>query len=324
MVNGNSQKTKNLWLREFVQSNGSVVIFLVIWILAAIFVPNFATFKNSLSIIKQAAIPMITAIAMTFVLILGGIDLSTGYIVGLASTFIGIFMINNGWSLVISLIAVLAIGLLCGIINGILVQVVKVPPFITTLGTGYVIRGIANIACNGATQSGLPKELMALGRTKIFDFTSTVYIAIVISIILFVLLHKTVFGRSLCSIGLNPKAAYMSGIKSTKLVVITYALSGMLAAVAGILLTIRVNCAQPDQGGANYTFNAIVASVLGGASMFGGKGTVYGALLGVFSMSIIENCLTLLNADAYLLQAILGIVIMLAIIFENVKQRIMR
>ncbi len=308
-------------VRRFVKRNGSVVIFLILTVLASIFVKNFFALNNFLTIIKQAAIPIIACLGITIVLMTGGIDLSLGYTLGLCSITVGLLVKGVGLPIWISIILTLLVGLLVGLVNGVLVQVVKVPAFIVTLGSGFVIFGIAQIVSSGSDINRLPANFRAIGVTNIFGLNTTVLISLVICIVMYYLLHHSTFGRSLSAFGFNARAARMSGIKSERLNIMVYMICSFLVAIAAILLTIRVNCAQPTMGGGVYTFEVITGAIIGGASLFGGVGTVIGSVFGVLIIKVLENCINLLNVSYYTYQAFQGIVILLAIIFENVKNR---
>jgi ribose transport system permease protein len=308
-------------VRRFVKRNGSVVIFLILTVLASIFVKNFFALNNFLTIIKQAAIPIIACLGITIVLMTGGIDLSLGYTLGLCSITVGLLVKGVGLPIWISIILTLLVGLLVGLVNGVLVQIVKVPAFIVTLGSGFVIFGIAQIVSSGSDINRLPANFRAIGVTNIFGLNTTVLISLVICIVMYYLLHHSTFGRSLSAFGFNARAARMSGIKSERLNIMVYMICSFLVAIAAILLTIRVNCAQPTMGGGVYTFEVITGAIIGGASLFGGIGTVIGSVFGVLIIKVLENCINLLNVSYYTYQAFQGIVILLAIIFENVKNR---
>ncbi len=308
-------------VRRFVKRNGSVVIFLILTVLASIFVKNFFALNNFLTIIKQAAIPIIACLGITLVLMTGGIDLSLGYTLGLCSITVGLLVKGIGLPIWLSIVITLLVGLLVGLVNGVLVQVVKVPAFIVTLGSGYIIFGIAQIVSSGSDINRLPANFRAIGVTNILGLNTTVLISLIICIVMYYLLHHSTFGRSLSAFGFNARAARMSGIKTERLNVLVYMICSFLVAIAAILLTIRVNCAQPTMGGGVYTFEVITGAIIGGASLFGGIGTVIGSVFGVLIIKVLENCINLLNVSYYTYQAFQGIVILLAIIFENVKNR---
>jgi ribose/xylose/arabinose/galactoside ABC-type transport system permease subunit len=221
----------------------------------------------------------------------------------------------------ISVSLVLIIGGIFGAINGLLISRAKIPSFITTLGMGFIIFGLINIITDGNTINRLPPSFMAIGRTQIFGLPSMVYIAAVIVMIGAFILNKTTFGRSLFSCGLNQHASFLSGLSVNKTIMTPYVINGLCAAVAGILLTIRVNSAQPDMGGSAYNFEAITAAVIGGVSLFGGQGRVSGCVYGVLLIKVIENCITILNITPHIYRAVLGVIILVALIFEMTRKK---
>lgn len=310
-------------VRNFIKNRGSIVIFLVLWVFAAFFVKNFATFDNSLLIVKQSAIPIIACLGMTMVLITGGIDLSLGYTVGITSIFSEMLVKSWGVPVLPSVLLTILVGAALGFCNGYIIQKIKVPAFITTLGTGYIIYGIAQIVSRGNVVNRLPDDFKAIGATEILSLPSTVYIALLLAVICYFVLHKSVFGRTLMAFGFNERASFLSGIRTGKLNKSVYVIIGILAAVVGILMTIRVNCAQPNMGGGNFTFEVVTAVIVGGTSLFGGIGSVVGSVFGVLIIKMIENCINLMGVSYHLYQAVMGIVILGAIIFENIKNRAM-
>lgn len=307
--------------RDFVKKNGSVVIFAVLCIIASIFVPRFASLNNFLLIIKQSAIPIIACIGMTLVLMTGGIDLSLGYNIGLSSTLIGLMVKTNGMNYLVSILLTLLVGATVGFLNGFCVQKIKVPAFITTLGTGYIVYGIAEIISHGEAVNRLPKGFLAIGKTNVWGLNTTVVISFCIVLIFYYLLHMSTFGRNLSAFGLNEAASRLSGVATARMNYTVYIICGVLASFAGILLSIDVNCAQPTMGGGNYTFEIITSAVVGGVSLFGGVGSVIGSVFGVMTIKVIGNCINLMNAPYYLYDAIMGIIILFAIIFENFKNK---
>jgi ribose transport system permease protein len=316
-----NEKSVNRWMRSFVKTNGSLVILIALCVFAMIFVSRFAMLENARLIIRQAAIPVIACLGMTLVLMTGGIDLSLGYTVGLCSITVGLLIKQLGVPILPAVLITLVLGCFIGLINGVIVQVIHVPAFIATLGTGYVIFGLAQIVSQGNDISRLPKAFLAIGRTEFFGLNTTVAIALVVCLIIYYIVHLSTFGRGLTAFGYSAPAARLSGIPTARINIMVYLISGLLAALVGILLTIRVNCAQPNMGGGDYTFEIITAAVVGGASLFGGVGSVLGSVCGVLIIKVIENCINLAKVSYYIYQAVQGLVILFAIIFENIKNK---
>lgn len=306
---------------EFAKNKGSVLMFLVLWIIAALSIDSFATTDNMLTVIKQAAIPIIACIGMTLVLTTGGIDLSLGYTLGLCSIVLGILVMRFKMTAFPAILITLSVGGIVGLMNGFFIQCIKVPAFIATLGSGYILFGLAQIVGQGEAYYRLPKDLVAFGNTKIAGIPSYVYIAALMVLAFYFVRHKSVYGRCLSAFGYNANTSRLSGIKTARLHILTYVICSMLAALTGILLTIRVDCAQSNLGGSNYTFEIVTAAVVGGASLFGGSSSIVGSVFGVLVMKILENSINLLGVNYYLYQAAMGIIILIAIILEVYKNR---
>ena len=286
-----------------------------------VFVHNFASIDNAATIARQSAIPAIAVLGMTMVLMTGGIDLSVGFVVGLASTATG-FMAKV-WGLPVSLTvaATVLLGSLVGLLNGIIIQYMKVPSFITTLGTGYILYGVSQLISAGNVITRLPPSLLAVGRTDLLGLPASVYIAVGITALGWFLVHKSVFGRALTAFGFDSRAAFLSGLPTARVNVLTYVICSSLAALAGLLLTIRVNAAQPNMGGGAFTFEIVTAAIVGGTSLFGGIGSVLGSLFGVLIIKVIENCINLMNISYHLYLAIEGGIILTVIVMDKIRNR---
>jgi ribose/xylose/arabinose/galactoside ABC-type transport system permease subunit len=306
---------------DLVGRNVAPTIFLALVVLASLFVKNFADVDNAAVILKQSAIPAIAVIGMTMVLMTGGIDLSLGYVVGLASIASGILAHTWGWPAPAVLAAVLVLGLGLGLCNGLITQFMRVPAFIATLGTGYVFYGVAQIVSQGSNINRLPKDFLAIGRTPILGLPSAVFLALGVAVVFHVLISRTIFGRQLEAFGLGARAAALSGVPNARINVTVYALCATLAALSGLLFTIRVNAAQPNMGGGAFTFEVVTGAIVGGASLFGGVGSVVNSVLGVLSIKIIENCINLMGVNYNLYLAVQGMIILVAIVFGNLSNR---
>lgn len=311
-------------MKYFAKNYGNVIIFLVVWLIGTLFVPNFVGLSNGINIITQGAIAAICCLGMTFVLMTGGIDLSVGYLLGFCAYIYGFCAVKAGLPIFVSILITLIVGAFCGMINGILVQKLKIPAFIVTLGTGYIIYGIAQIVSNGSAITNLPENVLAVGRSKFLGLTSTVWIMILVALICYFILHKSTYGRALTSVGLNPKASRLSGINANFTTIMVYVICGLCTALGAVLMAARVNNCVCSMGGTDFTFTVITAAVLGGASLFGGIGSAWGSLLGVMTIFTIQNILGLLSVNYYMYTAAQSIVILIAIIFENVKNRIIQ
>ncbi|MBV9298480.1 MAG: ABC transporter permease [Verrucomicrobia bacterium] len=301
--------------------NGSAVILVLLVLVGIVFVRNFASVDNAAVIVRQSAIPAIAVLGMTMVLMTGGIDLSLGFVVGLASTATGLMAKVWGLPVGLTVAATLLLGALVGFVNGATIQYMKVPSFITTLGTGYILYGISQLVSAGNVITRLPPSLLAVGRTNLLGFPTSVYIAVAIVALGWFLIHRSVFGRVLSAFGFNSRVAFLSGLPTARVNVLTYVLCSSLAALAGLLLTIRVNAAQPNMGGGVFTFEVITAAIVGGTSLFGGVGSVIGSLFGVLIIKVIENCINLMNISYHLYLAVQGSIILTVIVMDKIRTR---
>ena len=307
--------------RFLIKTRGSVVIFLVLWIAAMIIVPRFATMENTLLIVRRSAIPLICCLGMTLVLMTGGIDLSLGYTAGISSVIVGILIKTMGMPALPAVVLTLLAGCAIGLLNGFVVQVVKVPAFITTLCTGYIIFGLARIVSLGRDINGLPASFLAIGRSEFWGINTTVLIAISICLVLnrSDLLVYLQMGASRIRLR-TPGFETQQHNYRRRTIFLVYVACAVFASMAGILLAIHANSAYPTMGGADYTLE-ILAAALCGASFFGGTGIVLGSVFGVLTIKAIENCIILVEGPVYIYQTAQGIVILFVMIFETIKNR---
>lgn len=305
----------------FLSNNMAIVYFLFVFLFAILFFPNFANINNIKALIRQAPVPIIRGLVLTFILVLGNVDLSLGYIVGFISVTQGMLLDANVAPAICILIA-LAIGALFGCFNGAMVTLLKVPAFIVTLGSGYIYYGLALIISDGMQYNHLNSAYRAFGTTKLFGNQLMIYYAILLVIIVAIVYKKTVFGRTLLSTGLNPSAARMAGLRTGAAQILAFTVAGLLAAFSAVLLTIRSNAAQTSLGGlGDYTFEGVTACVLGGTSLNGGKVKVFGVFLAAITIMIIENLITIMKINRYFYQPVLGVIILLAVLIDSIKSK---
>ncbi len=322
---------------RFAKEHGVILMYALLFIASALLVERFWSINNILNVIKQAAVPAVACMGLMLILTTGGIDLSLGYTLGLCSIALGLMSVKNGMPAWQSIPLTLLLGAFVGLVNGSLVQFLRVPAFIATLGSGYVLFGIAQIVGKGNAYMPLPADLQAFGTSKplaslaregmpelidkILKLPMYVFIAALVIVVMYFIRHKTVYGRNLSAFGFNARTARLSGIRAARLHVGTYALSSALVALASVLLTIRVDCAQSNLGGSNYTFEIVTSAVVAGTSLFGGVSSVVNCLFGVLLTKTLENVINLLAVNYYLYQPAMGVVILLAIILEVYKNR---
>lgn len=332
----------NSKLTRFAKEHGVILEYALLFIIACFVVPSFFSVSAIFTVIKQAAVPCVAVMGMMLVLTTGGIDLSLANTVGLCSVVLGVLTVLGGWPAWAAILVTIAAGAIIGLMNGCIVQYLKVPAFIATLGSGYVIYGFAQIIGKGVQFNQLPEDLKAFGTTKVFNFIyealpegaqdvdflksflrlpSYVWISALIVAFMFFIRHKTVYGRDLSAFGFNRKTARLSGINTEWLHVKTYMFCSMLIAMASVLLSIRAGCCQSNLGGLNYTFDIVTAAVVAGTSLFGGVSSVINCVFGVFITKTLEVSINMLKVNYYLFKPCLGLVILIAIVLEAYKNR---
>ncbi len=288
---------------------------LVLWALT----PHFLTVSNLLNVAEQATIIAIVAVGMTFVIITAGIDLSVGSVLA----FAGVVMasaLHQGVPLPVALLVGLGIGLLCGLVNGLLITIGRLPPFIATLGMMSVARGTALMFTEGRPVSGFSEGFRSLATGEVLHVPTPVIIMIAVYAVAHFVLKRTKLGRYTYAIGGNEEAALLSGINVKLYKTMVYGLAGMLGGLAAILLTARLNSAQPIAG-MNYELDAIAATVIGGTSLLGGEGTVMGTLIGALIMAVLRNGLNLLGVSSFIQQIVIGSVIIVAVLIDMALKR---
>jgi len=281
--------------------------------------PHFLTVSNLLNVAEQATIIAIIAVGMTFVIITAGIDLSVGSVLA----FAGVVMasaLHQGVPLPVALLVGLGIGLLCGLVNGLLITIGRLPPFIATLGMMSVARGTALMFTEGRPVSGFSEGFRSLATGEVLGVPTPVIIMIVVYVTAYFILGRTKLGRYTYAIGGNEEAALLSGINVKLYKTLVYGLAGMLSGLAAILLTARLNSAQPIAG-MNYELDAIAATVIGGTSLLGGEGTVLGTLIGALIMAVLRNGLNLLGVSSFIQQIVIGSVIIVAVLIDMALKR---
>ena len=296
-----------------------IVALILLCVVMSVLSPNFATVDNVTNVIMQASINAVLAAGMTFVIITAGIDLSVGSVVAFVGIILG-FSLHAEIPLILAIVIALGAGGLCGLINGLLITKGKLPPFIVTLGMMSIARGGALLLNNGRPVSGFSESFRFIANGHFIGIPVLIWLTIIVYIIAFIVLRKTPFGRYVYAIGGNEEAARLSGIKTKKVLLCVYIICGVLAGLASVMLTSRINSAQPTAG-LMYELDAIAATVIGGTSLMGGFGFVCGTLIGALIMSVIRNGLNLLNVSSFLQQVIIGCVIILAVLVDSLKHR---
>ncbi|PSH17695.1 sugar ABC transporter permease [Yersinia pseudotuberculosis] len=288
----------------------------------------FLSRDNTLIILRQVSINGILAIGMTFVIITAGVDLSVGAVLGLAGIVAARFATNNSaialggtdWPLLVPIVIAIGIGLVCGAINGFILGKYRLQPFIVTMGMLSVARGLTLLTTGGNPVSQLTNEFRWLGNGYILGIPVPVLIFIILFAIAWFVLNKMTFGRYVYAVGGNEKSARTSGINVLRIKVAVYTLCGILAAIAGLILTARTGSAQTGAG-VSYELDAIAAVVIGGTSMAGGIGTLRGTLFGVLIIGVMNNGLDLLGVQSYYQQIIKGVLIVFAVMLDPSRKQ---
>lgn len=295
---------------------GIIIVYFAVFSALSIAVPNFLSFSNVMVGIRQAVFTAIIGFAMTFVIAMGGIDLSVGSTVGIGG-MLAAALILSGCNIYLAIFIAIALGGLIGLINGILVTRLGIAYFIATLGMMSILRGLIYVYSKGIPLYGLKfPEFQFLGQGYISVFPVPIIITVIILCISYYLFNKTKFGRYTVSIGSNEEAARLVGINVDKVKILVFVLSGVFCAIAGVILASRSEAAVPEAG-SGYEMDAIAATVIGGTRMSGGKGNMVGTAFGAVLMATIRNGLSLLNVNTFWHQVVIGVFILMAVAFDR-------
>jgi ribose transport system permease protein len=287
----------------------------------ALLTDRFLSPLNLANILVQCSVMAVIAMGMTFVVIGGGFDLSVGSVAALAGCIAAAVMLET--NIAVGVLAALAVSALVGLVNGLTVTRLKVNPFITTLGTMVLVRGVVFLITGGAPvagESGLPEAFVGFGTERLLGVHYLVWVPALLLVALSWVLHATPYGRYVFATGGGREAAYLSGVPVDRITTSTYVWCSVLAGVAGIMLASRLQSGQPTAG-EFYELTAIAAVVLGGAALHGGEGTLYNSVIGVFIMVVLGNSLNLLNVDSYWQRVAVGAVIIAAAAADRFRKR---
>jgi ribose transport system permease protein len=291
----------------------------LLWIVLAFSTPSFWTYNNITNLLRQGAMTAILAIGETFVIITGGIDLSVGAVVGFTSVVIA-WLLTHGYPIWGALIITLVFGLLIGVFHGFGITKLGLPPFIMTLATLTALRGIGLLITNGSTISITNTDFTGFSRGDFLGVPNLFWMVLVVAIPGYIFLHHSRYGRYLFAIGSNTEAARLSGVNTVRMIYIAYILSGLCAAFVGILLAARIGIGNATQA-EGWELQAIASSVIGGTSLFGAVGSVYGPLLGSFILTTINNGANLLNVNSFWQRVITGVLIIVIVYFDGLRRR---
>jgi ribose/xylose/arabinose/galactoside ABC-type transport system permease subunit len=301
--------------------NFGILIALSIWLSFA--TTQFTSPENLTNVIRQVSFVGIAACAVTPVMVAGGLDLSVGSIVAVAGVTAARFIAQAQWPLAWAFVAGVIAGGLVGALNAFLVVGMKINPVITTLGTMYIGRGLANVVAGGSPVTGVPLEFNDLATSFLGPVPTPVVVFAVIAVVMITVERKTVLGRWTVASGGNQEAANLSGIPVNRTRVILYIVSGLAAGIAGILINSRVATGDPTSG-AGFEFDVIVAVVLGGTAITGGQGTIVGSIIGVLIVGVLDNGLNLMGVSTFYQSIVEGAVLIFAVGIDEVFRRTWR
>ena len=282
---------------------------------------TFLTLRNILNVMDQITVIGVMALGMTLVILLGGIDLSVGSVLALSSMVLGYLGNNVGLPFALGIVVALLVSALCGVISGLMITKLNMPAFIATLAMMSIARGIASIITDGQQIVGFPDWFSSLAIIRHFGLLSaTVSVMIVLTVIFYVFLKYRPAGRALYAVGGNPEVARLAGIHVERATLLVYTTCALLSGLAGVILSARLDSAQPSSG-IGYELDTIAAVVIGGASLSGGVGGIGGTVVGVLIIGFLRNGLNLLHVSPFVQQVIIGVVIALAVAADTIRAR---
>jgi len=293
----------------------SIIALLLICIIIALISPRFLTVSNILNVLTQVSVNAILAVGMSFVILTGGIDLSVGSILAITGAVVATFA-KGGGNILPGIIAAILIGAAIGLLNGLLVSKGRVQAFIVTLATMTIFRGVTYVYTDGNPISGLGDNLTFIGSNSIFGIPIPIFFIAIVLIIAWYALNQTRFGRYVYALGGNEDSARLSGINTDKIKTLVYVISGVTAAISGIIVTSRIGSASPNAG-TGFELDAIAAVVLGGTSLAGGEGKVTGTIIGALIIAVLNNGLNLMNVSPFYQSIVKGAVILLAVLLDK-------
>lgn len=340
LAKSQSSEANRAWLRAFIRKYAIVLIFIAMFIAMALLTDAFLSPRNLLNIVRQISVVGLIAIGVTMVIITTGIDLSSGSVLALAAVIVASLAQQPDWHdakfpglqlpVLVPILASLIVGAACGWVNGALIAGFRIPPFIATLGMMTIARGFALIYSNRPV-SGLTDNFNYIGQGEIFKVMPVagqpdmgipipILILLGVAIAAHIMLNNTRFGRHIYAIGGNEQAARISGLNVGRIKIGVYTIAGLLAGLSGLVLTSRIGSGQAGLG-VGYELDAIASAVIGGVSLSGGIGTIWGTMVGALIIGVLNNGLDLLNVSAYWQTIVKGSIIVAAVIIDERKNR---
>jgi len=300
------------------QGMGLTIVVIVLALIFSLINPRFATLSNFLTILTQASYYIILAVGMTFVITSAGIDLSVGSILALI-TVIGFELIKGGMHPLLGVLIMFFLGGFIGSISGLLITLVKIPPFITTLGMMASVRGLALVHSAGKMHYGLPESITWFGQGIVFGIPVPVIISLIFVIFGAWLFNMTKFGLHVKAIGGNREAARLAGVPVNLIEVLVYCFMGLIVALGGLIMIARIDSTQATIG-TTMEIHVIAAVIIGGTSLFGGRGSIYGTLIGAILLSMMTNALVIAGVDYFWQLFIMGLIVLIAVAVNNFRE----
>lgn len=301
------------------QGIGLTIVVILLAIIFSFINPKFATTTNLLNILTQASYYIILAVGMTFVIAAAGIDLSVGSLLALI-TVVNFELIKGGLNPAVGVILMFLMGGVFGAFTGYLISYINIPPFIATLGVMVSLRGLALVHSAGKMHYGLPESLTWFGQGEIFGIPVPVLISLIFALFGAWLFNRTKFGLHVRSIGGNREAARLAGINVKIIEILVYCFMGLCVALGGLIMIARIDSTQATIG-TSMEIHVIAAVIIGGTSLFGGKGTIFGTLLGAILLSMMTNALVIAGVDYFWQLFIMGIIVLIAVTINNLRDR---
>ena len=305
----------NRFFRTYRSELSMLLVFVIFYIVMSFASPAFNTKVNVLNVLSQMSVVAILAIGQTFVIVSGGIDLAVGMAVGLSGMLGAMYMSKTG-NLLVGVLIVIGVACLIGFFNGFLVGYLRIAAFIATLGSQVICNSLTYVLSDGNSYSGFPRMLDTIGNHKFFGIRFYIIFMVLLYILMTWVMSSTKLGRFTYSIGSNSEAARLSGINTRKYTMLCYAVSGLMVGLAALVNMVRLMAVDPTTGG-GLEMDSIAASVIGGVSMAGGKGTLPGTFVGILLSSFLRNALNLLGINPFWQGTVTGVVIIVAVLAES-------
>ena len=321
-TNTHGEKMKKLqWSKLFVGNRTLILLLFVVCVVLSMTVPSFLTMTNVMNVLIQASVIGLPAIGLTFILITAGNDLSLPTNMA-CSAILGCYIMRSTQNTVLGIFCIMAFAILFGVINGLSVSLLKMVPMIVTLAIQTLNTGISEFVTQGTSIANLPDAYINIFSAKPFGIPVSVIAFAVCAVFAHFLLSQTIFGRRLYETGVNEKAARVNGVNTTKTIFSIYFIGGVMAGICGVFTAARLNAAGPSMGPTSAFNNIICSCVLGGASVWGGKGTIIGTVIGSIIMAIITNVMNLLNVNFFVTYIIKGVIIIAVCYLDVVRKSV--